>query len=133
INRVFKKNGLKVGVRGRREETIENRYYNYIIKLVRQEAMLCIANELPLPFGVILPGCAFVVMQRCKAPRTMWLFLTYAPKKQLYQIKPFLGLHLCHPESCPLPPIKGQNSSIFACFYINSIAFCPNRYKVGQK
>ena len=44
---------------------------NFMVKLVRQEAMLCIANELPLPFGVILPGCAFVVMQRCKAPGTM--------------------------------------------------------------
>lgn len=50
---------------------LNKKCYNYTIKLVRQEAMLCIANELPLPFGVILPGCAFVVMQRCKAPGTM--------------------------------------------------------------
>jgi len=45
-----------------REETMKKKYYNFIVLLVRQEAMLCIANELPLPFGVILPGCASAVM-----------------------------------------------------------------------
>jgi len=56
---------------GKGEGALENRHYNFAIKLVRQEAMLCIANELPLPFGVISPGCAFAVMQRCRAPGTM--------------------------------------------------------------
>jgi hypothetical protein len=43
----------------------------FVVTIVRQEAMLCIAIELPLPFGAILPGCAFAVMQRCRAPGTM--------------------------------------------------------------
>ena len=38
---------------------------------VRQEAVSWIAGTLPLPFGVILPGCASSVMMGCKAPGTM--------------------------------------------------------------